>query len=839
MSAFAPGASSSPTATFLFSARSSLASISGPASEFVPESKTTSWSPSAIAISTDFGSDSDKISISSCSTNASTDTGTTIGNCHGPFGRTSRKGAETTTVTTSSPFPQQRLPSPSWTMPSATTAATTGGGDGAIVKTRNRMEATTGDGVQTQLLDWNSTTTSLFNLDSQSQRSRRSQLDHHQPMLSARACEPQLVPGFDRDRVHDWNLKTHHGPWAHVWQDLPPPPSPHYDLDNEACRRPSTSKSHHFHFRWPKRNSSATQDDFLPLPAQGRISSESAMTIIGRRSSFDRDTLKGDMQGHDQEELQKEQQQQQQQQQQQERNQQQPGDITANMTKQEFEALPLTIQRKYFSSLERLRFAQLPPTNTSQPSFAVVSAPTRHTDTETSTSFTTTDLDSVTLSSLKKRRRRASRIVSEQAASRLTRRSSRRPSFYATLPDKIKRQHLTSEEQIVVARLRRHNIKLTSPNDTVRRSGRRASNVAIPESLYSPTLVPPRPQTMETHESRPWMPEAVQKGSDSFYDSFRWLEEDDELDLRLHLDDYHANLRQELPPPTKSRRPSFRRHLSITKVPFGRSSISSGRPGTTHATTPTSPAYPPSSSPLANPTVHVRRKSRALSLISPKQSPKDATTGSDPAAAHYQDPEARQKLKLYLASPLKFDEAVQYGFPSTEGAVKEMKTSEDDVIVPKMQEKPRTFLADDKSSIYSDEMSAAETDSPKTPHAFEKPAVRPLRVPIDSEGPDKPVDEGSVGAPSSREMTLRMTLTRPDLRANEDQIYGWQHKGPMASRKSTSNALRDEFDPVSCAREGNSKESFERQFAAMDQWQAQVNDRGVMKRFWHKVRRAP
>ncbi|RXG43413.1 hypothetical protein VDGE_03102 [Verticillium dahliae] len=495
----------------------------------------------------------------------------------------------------------------------------------------------------------------------------------------------------------------------------------------------------------------------------------------------------------------------------------------------------------YFSSLERLRFAQLPPTNTSQPSFAVVSAPTRHTDTdtETSTNVTATDLDGVTLSSLKDRRRRTSRIASEQAASRLTRRSSRRPSFYATLPDKIKRQHLTSEEQIVVARLRRHNIKLTSPKDTVRRSGRRASNVAIPESLCSLTLVPPRPQTMETHESRPWIPEAVQKGTDSFYDSFRWLEEDDELDLRLHLDDYHANLRQELPPPTKSRRPSFRRHLSITKVPFGRSSISSGRPGTTHATTPTTPAFPPSSSPLANQTGHVRRKSRALSLISPKQSPKDATTGFDPAAAHYQDPEARQKLKLYLASPLKFDEAVQYGFPSTEGAVKEMKPSEDDVIVPKMQEKPRTFLADDKSSIYSDEMSAAETDSPKTPHAFEKPAVRPLRVPMELEGPDKLVDEGSVGAPSSREMTLRMTLTRPDLRANEDQIYGWQHKGLMASRKSTSNALRDEFDPVSCAREGNSKESFERQFAAMDQWQAQVNDRGVMKRFWHKVRRAP
>ncbi|KAM0329858.1 hypothetical protein ACHAQA_004023 [Verticillium albo-atrum] len=682
------------------------------------------------------------------------------------------------------------------------------------------MEGTTGVQTQTQLLDWNSTTTSLFNLDAQSQLSRRSQLDQPPPVpvpALAHDQEHGFQHDFDRDRVHDWNLKTHQGPWAHVWQDLSPPPALHLDFLDD--RRPSSSKSHHF--QWPKRGSNATYDELLPLPSTGRLSSESAMTIIGRRSSYDRNTLKGEMRDEATSLDQQEQQQQ----------QQEPGDITASMTKQEFEALPPTIQRKYFSSLERLRFAQLPPTDLDRP----IAASAARTNTNTGSGFTTTDLD--TLSSFKRRRRRSSRIVSDHTASRLTRRSSRRPSFYANLPEKIKRQHLTSEEQIVVARLRRHNIKLVSPNDTVRRSGRRASNVAIPDSLYSPTLVPPRPQTMETHESQPWIPEAVKKGPDSFYDSFRWLEEDDELDLRLHLDDYHANLRQELPPPTKSRRPSFRRHLSITKVPFGRSSISSSRPGTTHATTPTSPAYPPSS-PLANQTVHTRRKSRALSLISPKQSPKDTMAGFDPAAAHYQDPEARQKLKLYLASPLKFDEAVQYGFPSTDGAVKGPKPVEEDVVVPKMQQKPRTFLADDKSSIYSDELSAADSDSPKTPHAFEKPGIRPLRVPTEPEGPGKLVDDTS-GAPSSREMTLRMTLTRPDLRANEEQIYGWQQKATLVGRKSTSNALRDDFDPVTCSREGNSKESFERQFAAMDQWQSQVNERGVMKRFWHKVRRAP
>lgn len=37
----------------------------------------------------------------------------------------------------------------------------------------------------------------------------------------------------------------------------------------------------------------------------------------------------------------------------------------------------------------------------------------------------------------------------------------------------------------------------------------------------------------------------------------------------------------------------------------------------------------------------------------------------------------------------------------------------------------------------------------------------------------------------NREMTLRMTLTRPDLRADEDQLYGWQQQG-SSSPKSTS-----------------------------------------------------
>jgi hypothetical protein len=79
-----------------------------------------------------------------------------------------------------------------------------------------------------------------------------------------------------------------------------------------------------------------------------------------------------------------------------------------------------------------------------------------------------------------------------------------------------------------------------------------------------------------------------------------------------------------------------------------------------------------------------------------------------------------------------------------------------------------------------------------------------------------------------------MTLTRADLRANENELYGWQRN--CAAKKA--RALLEDYDPITCAREGNSKESIERQLAAMDQWHAQVHDRGKMKRLWHKVRGA-
>lgn len=336
------------------------------------------------------------------------------------------------------------------------------------------------------------------------------------------------------------------------------------------------------------------------------------------------------------------------------------------------------------------------------------------------------------------------------------------------------------------------------------------------------------------------------KKTDSFYDSFRWLEEDDDLDLRLHLDDYHFNLREDVPLPTKSRRPSFRRHLSINKLPFGRPSITQSRPGTT-----TDEAAPPPFFTSTTPSpaigsvdnIHGRKKSRALSLISANRQPApDPSTPFDPTAAHYQDPEARMKLKVYLASPQKFDEAIEFGFPSMDG----LRTRNEKI--PKVKEtrtekqlesnKLRTFLEDDLSSSDSDDVSLAEPDSPKTPELFEKHVpARQIRVSTDRANPR---GEYAHAPALSREMTLRMTLTRPDLRSSEEQIYGWK----QANAARGIHSRDDSRNPVIFARDGNSKESIEKQLAALDHWDdnnnnnntAGTTETGVVKRFWNRMK---
>ena len=77
-------------------------------------------------------------------------------------------------------------------------------------------------------------------------------------------------------------------------------------------------------------------------------------------------------------------------------------------------------------------------------------------------------------------------------------------------------------------------------------------------------------------------------------------------------------------------------------------------------------------------------------------------------------------------------------------------------------------------------------------------------------------------------MTLRMTLTRPDLRADENLLYGWQgvrNKSPLGEE------ILSGVDSSS-----TSKNDLKGPFGGIDGWGPVEKDDGVVKRFWNRVR---
>ncbi|KAL2891322.1 hypothetical protein HOO65_010680 [Ceratocystis lukuohia] len=380
------------------------------------------------------------------------------------------------------------------------------------------------------------------------------------------------------------------------------------------------------------------------------------------------------------------------------------------------------------------------------------------------------------------------------------------------------------------------------------------SPINFPQTPASATLFPPPPLQKMEHALASRKPPSTQSGisghrpslstpmamlassssakKENFMESFRWLDEEEDLDLKLHLDDYHQNLRAQIPVSTSKARPSFRRHLSINKMPFSRPVQTGSRPSTKDsvASIQVGPY---------GPVRHNKRRSRALSLMTPRQTPSigDQMSPISPIdeTAHYSDPNARLKLRLYLASPQKFDEAIQYGFPAAAVdpkspalplsldpslcdsmsmvSPKTTKPQRTDLLV---DDKLCTFLTDDKSSVCSgaedDLRSSPEFEAPPTPQT--PPEKNTERDDNDRKGLNsmvpatKPKISGSEPAVgngantntisrspvvivhgqkstkphtdfettlASREMTLRMTLTRPDLRSDDDQIYGWSN----------------------------------------------------------------
>ncbi len=337
--------------------------------------------------------------------------------------------------------------------------------------------------------------------------------------------------------------------------------------------------------------------------------------------------------------------------------------------------------------------------------------------------------------------------------------------WFSSLPQKIQQRQFTREEQVFLAG-NRDVVILDASDEALYRLGRQPHTSL--RSLRTDAAFQDQHRNHSTN-AEPVDDSAVDM-DDSFYDSFRWLDEEDDLDLTL--DDYHNAITEASHnAPTSDRRvPSLRRALSLTSLRTRRNSLSTKRPLSSHST------IAPLGSGLG---------ARPLSSVpAPLQQPQSSVSSIEPSAQYYQDPEARLKLRVYLASPQKFDEAIEFGFPSLES----MKSAQPPVPTAgsrKTEETEHSFLDDAASSSpqeeeddRDDDMSLTDIDSPRTPQDTIFHPSRPSKKnSLDRNGPWRPhilrtsPEPFTQGPPCGREMTLHMTLTRPDLRTETNLTH--------------------------------------------------------------------
>ncbi|TVY24584.1 hypothetical protein LHYA1_G006288 [Lachnellula hyalina] len=534
-------------------------------------------------------------------------------------------------------------------------------------------------------------------------------------------------------------------------------------------------------------------------------------------------------------------------------------------TEAEFDALPLAVRRKvcstifltewgngresgekvvrtimlervsYFSTLERLRFAQNSRTN------ALNELPIQRTR-----KGSIADRRGLNTPMISPPRKPSGRLRKPAKQHSVT---SSEASWFLTLPDKIKKQHFTREEQVVLAGRLRESVILDAADESVYKAKQRQLNRSL--TVPSASTTPTTPITPGSSGSSRRSQDTKSSMAAAMFDSFRWMDEESDLDLRLVLDDYHANL-DGCPSPTSARRPSFRRQMSISKRPFGKGSL----PSLQHH----SPRPPPP--PQSSHSSHNRQQSRALSLIQPKHVPQSSVSSIDPNAKHYQDPEARLKLRVYLASPQKFDEAIEFGFPALDGTDKEnnppRRMSKEQALKGRSSKDAAGFKSsfatdggisflDDTASLFDDDVSMPDLDSPITPQGPDivyRPPPRTSTSAYAYSGAKssktsadyshlgitkptvvKPQDGYTQAMAGSREMTMRMTLTRPDLRADETTLYGWQMtKAPL---KEADLPMEDDMDE---------KLESRGPFGGPDGWGHSEKEDGVVKRFWNRVK---
>lgn len=355
-------------------------------------------------------------------------------------------------------------------------------------------------------------------------------------------------------------------------------------------------------------------------------------------------------------------------------------------------------------------------------------------------------------------------------------------AWFASLPPAIQRKHFDREERLRFA-VESRKILLDSADETLYRRQQQQTLLSLHQNYSSSSVSTKVDENFIDHLDTSGPPEFYDDNEQSeiasnsdmeqySVDSFRWLEDEEEIDLSL--DDYHEAIAE-----TQRRQDALRlsrlyRHtFSLSTNSVRRASTASSQQQYILSSPVRAPRAPSQQYILSSPV----RAARASSISSHRhQQSRTSISSIDPYAAHYQDPAARMKLRLYLASPQKFDEAIEFGFPSMQEKYEHNNTR------PKtsprvIHDSPKTFFSDDTPSLEGDDGDSREDlDTVYDPRTPEESVFQPHRLgrKYSLTGPIRSVSRGIVepsyaqGVSSDREMTLHMTLTRPDLRQADE-----------------------------------------------------------------------
>ncbi|CZT17067.1 uncharacterized protein RCC_02899 [Ramularia collo-cygni] len=421
----------------------------------------------------------------------------------------------------------------------------------------------------------------------------------------------------------------------------------------------------------------------------------------------------------------------------------------------EYACLPTSIQRKYFSSVERLRIAQESAAQ-SRGETVAIKGPCLSLDPSADVLRPRTAHASFGISSFKEAvaapRCRLDADVDEHQALR-----------FLALPSKVKRAHFTREELILLTESSERVLgwaALHSSPHRVRQD--RHGSVGSSRSFST--------------DSGDCFPDMEKDWLDSKTDSLKSLEHvdaDETSDMHPHVGDEGAsattvNLSQSRPTLISIQRPASRRTKAKSRK---RISVLAPLPLPPPRLSPAVPSFP----------------------LPPTSRP----TEPSPETTYYKDTDARSKLREFLTSPAKFDEALEFGFPER-GTTSPMSSVQPS-LASELDELSITNTRDDDDEDEDDYLSGPRTPSVTTegynpgivhhgsldcgvisPYSFQqgKGSIRSMSPDFDA----------------SRSMTMRMSLTRSDLRRPEDRLYSMARM--QASGVDISHADPLALDPL-------------------------------------------